>query len=63
MLWKRLVTTISSAPVWRRDRKVAGEVLSRGGRYQKVANNLEVKNVVVLDDETLEERRYVNSEH
>lgn len=34
-------------------------VLSRGGRYQKVADNLEVKNVVVLDDETLEERRYV----
>ncbi|NLI13550.1 MAG: IS1634 family transposase [Peptococcaceae bacterium] len=43
----------------RRDKEVADEVLSRGGRYQKVAENLEVKNVVVIDDETLDERRYI----
>lgn len=39
--------------------KEAADVLRRGGRYQKVSPNLEVKSVVVLDDETLDERRYV----
>lgn len=39
--------------------KEAAEVLRRGGRYQKVSPNLEVKSVVVLDDDTLDERRYV----
>jgi transposase len=43
----------------RRAKDVAAEVLRRGGRYQKVSPNLEVKNVVVLDDDTLDERRYV----
>lgn len=42
-----------------RVKEVADEVLRRGGRYQKVSANLEVKNVVVLDDDTLDERRYV----
>jgi hypothetical protein len=43
----------------RRAKDVAAEVLRRGGRYQKVSPNLEVKSVVVLDDDTLDERRYV----
>lgn len=37
----------------RRSKEVREEVLSRGGRYQKVADNLEVKEVLVKD------RRYV----
>jgi len=43
----------------RRAKEVAEDVLRRGGRYQKVSANLEVKNVVALDDYTLEEHRYV----
>jgi len=43
----------------RRVKEVAEEVLRRGGRYQKVSHNLEVKNVIITDDETLDDRRYV----
>ena len=43
----------------RRVKEVGTEVFKRGGRYQKVSPNLEVKNVIVYDEDTLDERRYV----